>query len=206
MITFVMRAAFVALLLIPQTVTARDRRQDVPGHFDFYVLSLSWSPSFCATAAERGSGREANAQCGVRPYAFVVHGLWPQYDKGLSGILSVAGTAARPRDRCFDARSDARAASNLQRVGSPRHLFGSDATRLFRDGAQGPRGGENPTRLCRSQRATRRYAGQCRRRFHQSQSRSVAKRDRDCLRPQTPDRSAAVPVEGSAISRLPANR
>ena len=82
MITVVMCAAFVALLLTPQTVTARDRRQDVPGHFDFYVLSLSWSPSFCATAAERGSGREANAQCGVRPYAFVVHGLWPQYDKG----------------------------------------------------------------------------------------------------------------------------
>jgi ribonuclease T2 len=82
MITFVMRAAFVALLLTPQTVTARDRGQDPPGQFDFYVLSLSWSPSFCAMAAERGRGREANAQCGLRPYSFVVHGLWPQYDKG----------------------------------------------------------------------------------------------------------------------------
>ncbi|HKD74905.1 MAG TPA: ribonuclease T2, partial [Ktedonobacterales bacterium] len=82
MITFVMRAAFVALLLTPQTVTARGRRQDTPGQFDFYVLSLSWSPSFCATAAERGRGQEANAQCGLRPYSFVVHGLWPQYDKG----------------------------------------------------------------------------------------------------------------------------
>jgi ribonuclease T2 len=26
---------------------------DEPGQFDFYVLSLSWSPSFCAAAAER---------------------------------------------------------------------------------------------------------------------------------------------------------
>src|SRR5262245_11527491 len=56
--------------------------QDTPGQFDCYVLSLSWSPSFCATAAERGRGQEANAQCGLRPYSFVVHGLWPQYDKG----------------------------------------------------------------------------------------------------------------------------
>ena len=82
MITFMMRAAFVAFLLTPQTGTARDRRQDIPGQFDFYVLSLSWSPSFRATAAERGRGRAGNAQCGARPYSFVVHGLWPQYDKG----------------------------------------------------------------------------------------------------------------------------
>jgi ribonuclease T2 len=54
----------------------------MPGQFDYYVLSLSWSPSFCATAAERGRGRAGNAQCGARPYSFVVHGLWPQYDKG----------------------------------------------------------------------------------------------------------------------------
>jgi ribonuclease T2 len=55
MIAFVLRAAFVALLLTPQAVIARDGRQDALGQFDFYVLSLSWSPSFCATAAVRGS-------------------------------------------------------------------------------------------------------------------------------------------------------
>ena len=82
MIKFMVRAAFAALLLTPQTGTGRDRRQDTPGQFDYYVLSLSWSPSFCATAAERGRGRTGNAQCGARPYSFVVHGLWPQYDKG----------------------------------------------------------------------------------------------------------------------------
>jgi ribonuclease T2 len=77
-----MPAAIVALLLTPLAATAQDQRQDTPGQFDFYVLSLSWSPSFCAAAAERRRGREANAQCGVRPYSFVVHGLWPQYEKG----------------------------------------------------------------------------------------------------------------------------
>jgi ribonuclease T2 len=54
--------------------------QDVPGQFDFYVLSLSWSPSFCAAAAD--SNRYAGPQCGARPFSFVVHGLWPQYERG----------------------------------------------------------------------------------------------------------------------------
>jgi ribonuclease T2 len=61
----------------------QDPRQNAPGQFDFYVLSLSWSPSFCAGAAERSrSGPAVSAQCGARPYSFVVHGLWPQYERG----------------------------------------------------------------------------------------------------------------------------
>jgi ribonuclease T2 len=51
-----------------------------PGRFDFYVLSLSWSPSFCKESEERG--RSSNEQCRGRPYSFVVHGLWPQYERG----------------------------------------------------------------------------------------------------------------------------
>lgn len=52
---------------------------DVAGRFDFYVLSLSWSPSYCAAEGERADPD----QCATgRPYAFVVHGLWPQYDRG----------------------------------------------------------------------------------------------------------------------------
>jgi len=59
---------------------AQDRRQNQPGQFDFYVLSLSWSPSFCEAAGERGTPPQQ--QCAARPYSFVVHGLWPQYEKG----------------------------------------------------------------------------------------------------------------------------
>ena len=63
--------------------SAQDRRQNAPGEFDFYVLSLSWSPSFCEEAAERGNGgRSQQTQCGGRPFSFVVHGLWPQYERG----------------------------------------------------------------------------------------------------------------------------
>lgn len=65
------------------TASAQDRRQNTPGEFDFYVLALSWSPSFCESASERGnSGRSQQIQCGGRPFSFVVHGLWPQYERG----------------------------------------------------------------------------------------------------------------------------
>jgi ribonuclease T2 len=57
---------------------AQDPRQNEPGKFDFYVLALSWSPSFCEQAGERAPRQ----QCGERPYSFVVHGLWPQYERG----------------------------------------------------------------------------------------------------------------------------
>ncbi|MCA6114802.1 ribonuclease T2 [Bradyrhizobium sp. WSM 1738] len=60
---------------------AQDRRQNAPGEFDFYVLALSWSPSFCEAAAERGNSGRSQVQCS-RPYSFVVHGLWPQYERG----------------------------------------------------------------------------------------------------------------------------
>jgi ribonuclease T2 len=82
--TFGLRIALavsVLLAAMPRAL-AEDARQNEAGQFDFYVLSLSWSPSFCAAAAERGSARGPTLQCGARPYSFVVHGLWPQYEKG----------------------------------------------------------------------------------------------------------------------------
>jgi ribonuclease T2 len=66
---------------IVQTVPAARPTARVPEGkgFDFYVLSLSWSPSYC-----EAEGEDANRQqCAAgRPYAFVVHGLWPQFDRG----------------------------------------------------------------------------------------------------------------------------
>jgi ribonuclease T2 len=66
-------AAALALLLGPAGAAER------PGDFDFYVLALSWSPSYCEAERDRANPD----QCAVnRPYAFVVHGLWPQYERG----------------------------------------------------------------------------------------------------------------------------
>ena len=62
----------------PQANAATDLPA-APGKFDFYVLALSWSPSYCEA---EGSGANQQ-QCGSRrPYAFVVHGLWPQFERG----------------------------------------------------------------------------------------------------------------------------
>ncbi len=47
--------------------------------FDYYVLSLSWSPTYCSSR----NGQRDRGQCGTgRRFAFVVHGLWPQYTRG----------------------------------------------------------------------------------------------------------------------------
>jgi ribonuclease T2 len=82
MIGIVTRAAVIAAALLAASLPAPAQDQGTPGQFDFYVLSLSWSPSFCAAAAERHGGQALGMQCGARPYSFVVHGLWPQYEKG----------------------------------------------------------------------------------------------------------------------------
>ena len=53
--------------------------QSPPGVFDYYVLSLSWSPEHCASPA----GHNDNVQCAPgRHFGFVVHGLWPQFERG----------------------------------------------------------------------------------------------------------------------------
>jgi ribonuclease T2 len=47
------------------------------GDFDYYVLALSWAPDYCST--NPGDSQECSLG---RKYAFVLHGLWPQYTKG----------------------------------------------------------------------------------------------------------------------------
>ena len=82
----VLYALFLAILTVAPAA-AQDRRQNEAGQFNFYVLALSWSPSFCEASAERG--RESKEQCGPRPFSFVVHGLWPQYEKGFPEYCQV---------------------------------------------------------------------------------------------------------------------
>jgi ribonuclease T2 len=77
----------IAMVLAAGLAPAQDRRQNRAGQFDFYVLSLSWSPSFCDAAGERGTPPQA--QCGERPFSFVVHGLWPQYERGFPEFCQV---------------------------------------------------------------------------------------------------------------------
>lgn len=72
-------AALAALLAVTAPPVVAQNRGD-PGKFDFYVLALSWSPSYCEAIGSKRSGDE---QCRRgRPFAFVVHGLWPQFERG----------------------------------------------------------------------------------------------------------------------------
>lgn len=65
-------------------VAAQSRRRSsaAGAPFDYYVLALSWAPSFCA---EPGSAAGNPQECGSgHQTGFVVHGLWPQAAAGRS--------------------------------------------------------------------------------------------------------------------------
>ncbi|MBD3845606.1 ribonuclease T2 [Bosea sp. SSUT16] len=65
------------------------QRGGAPGDFDFYVLALSWSPGFCELDGDRTRNRE---QCaGGSGLRFVVHGLWPQYERGFPSDCGPSG-------------------------------------------------------------------------------------------------------------------
>jgi ribonuclease T2 len=70
----------------------RPRGASVGGDFDFYVFSLSWSSGFCAT----GGDDKGKRQCDVGSHlGFVVHGLWPQYERGFPSDCRSNGQPSR---------------------------------------------------------------------------------------------------------------
>jgi len=69
----ILRAAFAAFLLAIAPALADGRA----GDFDFYILSLSWLPTYCADDDDPDP-----SQCRVADRGFSVHGLWPQYERG----------------------------------------------------------------------------------------------------------------------------
>lgn len=65
------------LALILATPALADGEQ--AGDFDYYVMSLSWTPSWCEL---EGDARNS-PQCDVdQGFGFTLHGLWPQYESG----------------------------------------------------------------------------------------------------------------------------
>lgn len=71
-----MRSVLLALLLWATPVWAEGERA---GDFDYYVLALSWSPTWCAL---EGDARRAD-QCDPRhDHGWTLHGLWPQNERG----------------------------------------------------------------------------------------------------------------------------
>ncbi|HVM95985.1 MAG TPA: ribonuclease T2 [Candidatus Acidoferrales bacterium] len=75
------------------------KQASVPGSFDYYVLSLSWSPEHCAEPA----GGSDKTQCkSSRKFAFVLHGLWPQFDSGFPQSCSNVALSDKTRDAMLD--------------------------------------------------------------------------------------------------------
>lgn len=71
---------FLAVVADPGNAQRKSQR-NVAGDFDYYSLVLSWSPTYCDAEGDK----RRDPQCRPRkerPYAFVLHGLWPQYERG----------------------------------------------------------------------------------------------------------------------------
>lgn len=49
------------------------------GDFDYYVMALSWSPTWCALEGDRRGSPQCDAEA---DFGWVLHGLWPQYENG----------------------------------------------------------------------------------------------------------------------------
>jgi ribonuclease T2 len=73
------------------TTPALTPTQPPAADFDFYVLALSWSPDYCAT-----TGNDDPQQCQVgKKLGFVLHGLWPQYERGYPSNCSTQPLPAK---------------------------------------------------------------------------------------------------------------
>ena len=68
---------------------SRQATQGTPGVFDYYLLTLSWSPEFCHSHADK-------PECQSGHHGFVVHGLWPQYTDGYPENCSTAPGLSNP--------------------------------------------------------------------------------------------------------------
>lgn len=70
----------IALLLVQGFPSSAKKKKPSSGGpaFDYYLLTLSWAPDFCAQSNSKNS-----AECGSgKKIGFVVHGLWPQGENG----------------------------------------------------------------------------------------------------------------------------
>ena len=89
-----LRLFAVLLSLVPLSLRAEG---ETPGDFDYLVLSLSWSPSWCAVEGDARNSPQCDAS---RNFGWVLHGLWPQYERGYP---SYCPTAKRPPSRAMTA-------------------------------------------------------------------------------------------------------
>lgn len=74
-----LRPVFRLAALLLLAASAARAGGEKAGEFDYYVLSLSWNPSWCAV---EGDAQRAPECDGIGDFGFTLHGLWPQYEEG----------------------------------------------------------------------------------------------------------------------------
>ncbi|ADO41409.1 ribonuclease T2 family protein [Ketogulonicigenium vulgare] len=67
----------VLMLLMTLALPVQAQQRGTAGDFDYYVMALSWSPTWCALEGDAS----ASPQCDGT-HGWVLHGLWPQYERG----------------------------------------------------------------------------------------------------------------------------
>jgi ribonuclease T2 len=78
------------------------------GEFDYYIVSLSWSPSWCAADASRDNAEQCDPD---KDFGFIMHGLWPQYERGWPSFCKT--TARDPSRRQTREMEDIMGSSGL---------------------------------------------------------------------------------------------
>ncbi len=88
------------LIMLLMSVGFARAEGEAAGDFDYYVLALSWSPTWCALEGDARGSPQCDA---AKENGWVVHGLWPQYENGWP---SYCPTGARNPSRA-DTRAEA---------------------------------------------------------------------------------------------------
>lgn len=84
----------ILLTLLPLPLGASGTHK--AGDFDYYVLALSWSPTWCALTGDARSAAQCDAGA---DHGWTLHGLWPQYHQGWPEYCD---TSHKPPSRALD--------------------------------------------------------------------------------------------------------
>jgi ribonuclease T2 len=71
-----MRKLVLALIMLAGSLRADGEKT---GEFDYYVLALSWTPTWCALEGDARGSEQCDAS---KDFGWTLHGLWPQFHQG----------------------------------------------------------------------------------------------------------------------------
>lgn len=102
-------------------------KNKIKSNFDFYVLSLSWSPTFCLSNNDKG-GEQCDESAN---FGFIVHGLWPQFETGYPRACPSVRSA--PDEKLVTKMLDIMPSKRLVKLQWDRHgtCTGMDANTYF---------------------------------------------------------------------------